>query len=212
MVMGWVAAQQFAGRSRKFVANTDLNSRAWSLRWSEDSDNEDLDDGIEFDENGDAIAKLTNKKDKGIQFTPSFGRHYFFYKKRLLIFWRTKDKQQINIGNVSEMEEISIQCYGRNPEILKELLAECRLKYIANDLNKTLIYRGGRKNGRADVGWTRCAARASRPFSTVVLDETVKAALVADMKDYLHQSTRRWYSNRGIPYRRGYLFYGTSIS
>jgi mitochondrial chaperone BCS1 len=28
------------------------------------------------------------------------------------------------------------------------------------------------------------------------------------MKDYLHPYTRRWYSNRGIPYRRGYLLYG----
>jgi chaperone BCS1 len=28
------------------------------------------------------------------------------------------------------------------------------------------------------------------------------------MRDYLHPYTRRWYSNRGIPYRRGYLLYG----
>lgn len=26
--------------------------------------------------------------------------------------------------------------------------------------------------------------------------------------DYLHPYTRRWYSNRGVPYRRGYLLHG----
>jgi len=42
----------------------------------------------------------------------------------------------------------------------------------------------------------------------VVLDESVKQSLLDDMRDYLHPHTRRWYSNRGIPYRRGYLLYG----
>ena len=36
----------------------------------------------------------------------------------------------------------------------------------------------------------------------------MKKNLLEDMRDYLHPSTRRWYSNRGIPYRRGYLLFG----
>lgn len=211
MVMGWIAKQKFAARSRRFVANTDINSRAWNLWWDAlDDDEDDSDACIEFNEDGEAVAKTGKggKQDKGVQYTPSFGVHYFWYKKRLLIFRRMRDTRQVSYGNVSELEEISLQSFGRNPQILKDLLAECRVKFIENDLNKTVIYRGGRKNGRAEVGWTRCAARASRPFSTVVLDEAVKESLVTDMREYLHQNTRRWYSNRGIPYRRGYLFYG----
>jgi chaperone BCS1 len=42
----------------------------------------------------------------------------------------------------------------------------------------------------------------------VVLDDVQKHAFIADIKEYLHPRTRRWYSNRGIPYRRGYMFYG----
>jgi chaperone BCS1 len=42
----------------------------------------------------------------------------------------------------------------------------------------------------------------------VVLDEAVKQSLLDDMNDYLNPYTRRWYSNRGIPYRRRYLLYG----
>ena len=45
-------------------------------------------------------------------------------------------------------------------------------------------------------------ARTSRPFSTVILNEKVKQDLIEDVTDYLNPATRRWYANRGIPYRR----------
>ncbi|EHL01437.1 putative mitochondrial chaperone BCS1-A [Glarea lozoyensis 74030] len=32
--------------------------------------------------------------------------------------------------------------------------------------------------------------------------------VLADINEYLNPTTARWYANRGIPYRRGYLFYG----
>jgi chaperone BCS1 len=51
-------------------------------------------------------------------------------------------------------------------------------------------------------------ARTSRPFSTVILNDKVKQDLIEDVTDYLNPATRRWYSNRGIPYRRGYLLHG----
>ncbi|OAX78057.1 hypothetical protein ACJ72_07640 [Emergomyces africanus] len=51
-------------------------------------------------------------------------------------------------------------------------------------------------------------ARHPRPMSTVVLDGKQKENFMNDVKDYLHPVSKRWYSNRGIPYRRGYLFSG----
>lgn len=43
---------------------------------------------------------------------------------------------------------------------------------------------------------------------TVVLDRSQKTRVLADINEYLHPSTPKWYANRGIPYRRGYLFHG----
>lgn len=43
---------------------------------------------------------------------------------------------------------------------------------------------------------------------TVVLDSTEKHDVLADINEYLHPSTPRWYASRGIPLRRGYLFHG----
>jgi chaperone BCS1 len=207
MIMSWVATQQFSKKSRRFVANTNLSSRYWWL-WSDNRDSDE--EGVEFDEEGNAVMTSSGKKEKKVQFTPSFGTHYFWYKKRLLIFRRSQDQRQAGWMSASEREEISISSFGRNPAILKELLDECRDNFSKNDVNKTIIYRGGLKvsGGSGEPTWTRCVSRVSRPFSTVVLDEEVKKSLLDDMRDYLHPLTRRWYSNRGIPYRRGYLLYG----
>jgi len=40
------------------------------------------------------------------------------------------------------------------------------------------------------------------------LDEGVKQEVIQDIRDFLHPFASRFYARRGIPYRRGYLFYG----
>lgn len=92
--------------------------------------------------------------------------------------------------------------------MLKELLTEARLEYAKKDANNTLIYRGTCRGGSTEPTWQRCLSRASRPLSTVILSEAKKKLLLEDIADYLSPATRRWYSNRGIPYRRGYLLCG----
>jgi len=199
MIMGWIARQRFAQASRRFVVNTKLGSR-YSWMWSWGSDEDDDDDSSSSD-------ALVSKK-KPLSYTPSFGSHYFWYKSRLLLFRRTQKQGDTNYF-VSDREEISLSCFGRNPRVLKELLQEAREEYLEKDEQKTVIYRGSVKasNG-GDPSWQRCMARVSRPFSTVILNEKVKKDLIADVTDYLDPATRRWYSNRGIPYRRGYLLHG----
>ncbi|KKY36754.1 putative mitochondrial chaperone bcs1 [Diaporthe ampelina] len=132
-----------------------------------------------------------------------------WYKGRVCIFRRDKGRdQQAGYMLVSEREEISVSCFGRDPWLLKELLMEARTQFTQRDEHKTLIYRGTIPAGTTTPAWQRCLARASRPFSTVILNDKVKQDLINDVQDYLNPATRRWYSNRGIPYRRGYLLYG----
>ncbi|KAK3381374.1 BCS1 N terminal-domain-containing protein [Podospora didyma] len=201
MLMGWVASQRFAKSARRFVVNTNLNSRSWFLwRWDDDDEQEEYGD--------DSEPVPSSEKKKALAYTPTFGSHWFWYKGRLLIFRRSQNQNQASFMAVSQSEEISISCFGRNPWILKELLHEARQAYMKRDEAKTLIYRGTTKTASADPSWQRCMARTSRPFSTVILNEKVKKDLIDDVTDYLNPATRRWYSNRGIPYRRGYLLHG----
>ncbi|CAJ2505303.1 Uu.00g126970.m01.CDS01 [Anthostomella pinea] len=201
ILMAWVAAQRFSQGARRFVVNTNLNSRSWYL-WSWDDDTEE-DDGVDDSQSGGR----NKKRKKALSYTPSFGSHYFWYRGRLLLFRRT-NRESNSYMLVSEREEISLSCLGRDPWILKELLLEARQQYIEKDEQKTLIYRGTTKSQSAEPTWQRCMARASRPFSTVILNEKTKNDLIEDVTDYLCPATQRWYANRGIPYRRGYLLHG----
>jgi mitochondrial chaperone BCS1 len=169
MMMAWVAKQNFAKKARRFVANTNLNSRMWWLLrdYGDEADEED-------DENGNSfINGLRGKKKKSLLFTPSFGSHYFWYKSRPFIFSRTQDRNQNSWGTVSERESISVSSFGRDTSLLKDLLDECRAAFQKEDNKRTIIYRGGLKKGTAEPAWTRCSARASRPFSTVVKNPNI---------------------------------------
>ncbi|OTA92840.1 hypothetical protein M434DRAFT_314161 [Hypoxylon sp. CO27-5] len=200
IIMAWVARQKFSQGSRRFVVNTNLNSRSYRLwNWS-DYDEEDEEEELREEE--------AARKKKALSYTPSFGSHYFWYRGRLLLFRRSSKEKQNSFMLVSQTEEISILCFGRNPWILKELLMEARQLYMKKDAEKTLIYRGTMKPGSMESTWQRCMARANRPFSTVILNEKVKKDLIEDVSDYLNPATQRWYSLRGIPYRRGYLLHG----
>ncbi|KAI1499498.1 BCS1 N terminal-domain-containing protein [Biscogniauxia marginata] len=196
ILMAWVAAQQFSRGARRFVVNTNTNSRFWYFwGWNDNEDNEGKHDDLE-------------DKKKNLSYTPSFGTHHFWYHGRLLQFRRTSNRDQQSSSLASEREEISLSCFGRDPKILKQLLMEAREKYLEKDEKKTLIYRGTRGSSYSDMTWQRCMARTPRPFSTVILNENKKKDIIDDVTDYLCPATQRWYANRGIPYRRGYLLYG----
>ena len=56
--------------------------------------------------------------------------------------------------------------------------------------------------------WDDGVTRPRRTLDAVTLETKLKDELVADIKAYLEQKTRKYYSNRGIPWRRGFLFHG----
>ncbi|OJJ48961.1 hypothetical protein ASPZODRAFT_129305 [Penicilliopsis zonata CBS 506.65] len=108
-------------------------------------------------------------------------------------------------------EQIAITVLGRSAAPIKSLIAEASREYFARQARSTTVRRPTPKmvrGGGRFAQWTKVAVRPSRPIETVVLDEGEKRRLLSDINEYLHPATRKWYANRGIPYRRGYLFYG----
>lgn len=204
MLMLWTTRQTFAQNTRHFIANTNVFSRnSYQWRYNEDDESDDEDDGAEVDEDCVSEKDGTSDKKNLLRFTPSPGRHWFWYKRRLLCFDRQENKEQQNFRNANECEVLSISCFGRDPTILKELLNDARAMYLKKDDLKTLIYRATTSHY-----WQRCMSRPNRPFSTVILPQDMKKNIITDAGDYLDRNTRRWYANRGIPYRRGYLLHG----
>jgi chaperone BCS1 len=134
---------------------------------------------------------------KTLYYTPWNGRFFMRYKGRLLVF-----RREHRAGEFSSREEVSISCFGRSPQVIKALLSECCTEYAKLVQDKTCLYE------HQDGTWTRSAVSNIRRISTVILDESKKKELLENITDFLNPTSQQWYSDRGIPYRRGYLLYG----
>jgi chaperone BCS1 len=108
------------------------------------------------------------------------------------------------ISTLSGNEPIVISCpsfiAGTKP--IQQFLQH--VKTMPAKDNTTTIYRPDGANSTWDAGITR----PSRNLNAVTLDAHVKDDLVKDIETYLAPETRKYYANRGIPWRRGFLFYG----
>lgn len=217
ILMWWMTRQPFCHKTRNFIVNTSVYSRSDYL-WRRDGDNDDESIGDDDDVDMSSVAGVgssdavlaANRGKHVLHYTPSSGSHWFWYKGTPLRFSRRQTKDKINLRNPSDQEELCVSSLGRNPAVLKQLLAEARLLYLSKDDRKTIIYRATSSHSSygTDTYWQRCMSRPNRDFSTVILPDKVKSDIIADAADYLEPATRRWYANRGIPYRRGYLLYG----
>ena len=204
-VMEWIRVQNVSKNSRKLIAKTGLEN-AWDLV--------DGDMGVpELDPQ--TLVNFSNWDAKvPPRFQPSFGIHLFFYKRRLFTLKR-ENKQVLQEsgwrGNMLRDEEnITLTCVGRSTQPIKDLIKVARDHYFNKEKSSTIVRRPAPKEqrGRGRSVWMKVATRPSRPMETVVLDREQKNRVLVDINEYLHPSTPRWYANRGIPYRRGYLFHG----
>jgi mitochondrial chaperone BCS1 len=138
---------------------------------------------------------------KPLHYSPWKGSFRFWYKGQPLVFRRV-EKTGESLWLAREKEEVSISCFGWSSQILKVLLDECRQQYLMRVRSKTLIFEN--RNGR----WRQSKERDIRPISTVLHDKKGKESLLDDIESFLDPDTRKWYADRGLPYRRGYLLYG----
>ncbi|KAH8805965.1 BCS1 N terminal-domain-containing protein [Xylogone sp. PMI_703] len=149
------------------------------------------------------------------RFTPAVGSHNFWHNGSYLQVRRKEvtmlDDLSSGTALFKDRELLTLSCFGRSPEPIKELIQHAKEQFHQGYHAKTIIKRPAQKDMRRFGGrgsWIKIAERPCRPMKTVVLDEAQKLELLADINEYLSPATARWYANRGIPYRRGYLFHG----
>ncbi|OZJ05905.1 hypothetical protein BZG36_01175 [Bifiguratus adelaidae] len=139
-----------------------------------------------------------------VYFLPAPGFHLFTYHSRIL--WLSRDRVSKSAsaasGTNAPLETIKIGTFGRSRHILERLVFEAQKKYIDRDQSRTVVYAADQYGA-----WRRTRSRPKRPLSTIVIPSSIKRHLLHDAHDFLR--SEQWYSDRGIPYRRGYLLYGT---
>ncbi|ERF75883.1 hypothetical protein EPUS_01249 [Endocarpon pusillum Z07020] len=146
------------------------------------------------------------------RYEPDTGYHWFRHKGHWFKFSRELNKVQGGwMGMmIQDQETVRLTVLGRSTKPIKDLILDTRDRNLSKQIAKTTVRRPSPKEqrGRGRQAWNKVAVRPSRPMGTVVLDSKQKAAILRDINDFLDPATTRWYSNRGIPYRRGILLYG----
>ncbi|GAA5837869.1 hypothetical protein JCM11251_004683 [Rhodosporidiobolus azoricus] len=132
---------------------------------------------------------------------PGPGTHYFRYKSAWFQVKRERATNMLDLNSGTPWETVHLTTLSRDRSLFPLLLSEARKLAQQAQVGRTVIYTAWgaewRPFGRP---------REKRLLESVVLDEGVKERVVEDVTAFMGRG--RWYSERGIPYRRGYLLHG----
>ncbi|KAG8753834.1 hypothetical protein FRC11_007106 [Ceratobasidium sp. 423] len=144
-----------------------------------------------------------NKDGSLAQYLPAHDtRHWMFYGSRLIRVKRSRMTMGGDYGPSYNVEKITLTLFTFSQTALQELIEKAGQEHRARDLAEIQIHIGDQYGN-----WKRLSSKPHRDFGSVVLDPGVKRQLLQDATEFLENE--RWYADRGIPYRRGYLLYGT---
>uniref|UniRef100_A0A6I8MZY8 Mitochondrial chaperone BCS1 n=1 Tax=Ornithorhynchus anatinus TaxID=9258 RepID=A0A6I8MZY8_ORNAN len=134
-------------------------------------------------------------------FVPSPGSHFIWYQRKWIQVERNREKQMVDLNTGSPWESVTLTALGTDRQIFIGILHEARKLALLECEGKTVMY------SAVGAEWRPLGApRRRRPLASVVLERGLAERIVRDVRDFIDNP--KWYSDRGIPYRRGYLLYG----
>lgn len=153
-----------------------------------------------------SVETSFEQKDTGLiktkyDFIPSVGTHFFRYGGTWIRVERTREQQTLDLHMGVPWETVTLTAFGRNKQMYFSILEEARQMALKKHEGKTIMYTA------MGSEWRQFGhPRKRRPIESVVLDTGVAERIVQDVKEFI--ANPGWYSDRGIPYRRGYLLHG----
>ncbi|KAK5118339.1 hypothetical protein LTR62_002852 [Meristemomyces frigidus] len=146
--------------------------------------------------------------DESLLFLPAAGAYAVYFNGYRMTLERVQtDGNGYYFARDQPQPGLVISCLSlwAGVQPIKEFLDFVEAEAVAARENFTTIYR---PVPAPSLGWDGGVSRPSRTLDAVTLDAGLKEALIRDVEAYLHPKTKRYYANRGIPWRRGYLFWG----
>lgn len=134
---------------------------------------------------------------------PGPGQHFIRYHGAFIHVNRQREANKTEIlgTNSRPFETTTLTTLYRDRAVFESIFREAHELAKRSVQGKTIIY-----NAKS-VAWERFGeARKKRPLDSVILERGVKERIVADIQDFI--ASEKWYADRGVPYRRGYLLYG----
>ncbi|XP_063882200.1 mitochondrial chaperone BCS1-like isoform X1 [Scylla paramamosain] len=142
-------------------------------------------------------GKITTRHD----FIPSVGEHFFWYGGTWLKVERTREQHTLDLQHGTPWETVTFTAFGKQKQLFHRIICEARDLAVKQNEGKTIMYTAYGSEWRQFGN-----PRKPRPLNSVVLDEGIAERILTDVQDFMNNP--EWYSNRGIPYRRGYLLHG----
>ncbi|XP_066603199.1 mitochondrial chaperone BCS1 [Prorops nasuta] len=134
-------------------------------------------------------------------FIPSIGTHFFWYHGNWIKVERTREQQTLDLHMGVPWETVQLTAFGRNKSLYFNILEEARQMALKEHEGKTIMYTA------MGSEWRQFGhPKNKRPTDSVVLDTGIAERIIKDCREFIENHS--WYSERGIPYRRGYLLYG----
>ncbi|CAL1547569.1 unnamed protein product [Lymnaea stagnalis] len=181
---------------RHFMITMEVTSRdkcyQWLLQWITKYGTKTQHLSVETEFHQSAAGQVKTR----FHFMPSPGNHYFWHKKNLIIVERNRDNKMVEL-----FETVTLTAFGRNREMFMNILDEARSLALQSAEGQTVMYNAIGPEWRP-LGYPR----RKRPLSSVILDRGVSERIYDDVQEFINNP--KWYAERGIPYRRGYLLYG----
>ncbi|KAG0045446.1 hypothetical protein BGZ83_009345 [Gryganskiella cystojenkinii] len=180
-ILNWLSDHPYAKKATQFSVSTTIARGAQMINGEE----------------GGGIAAAT-------YFLPAPGLHVFWYKDRLLWMYRERvgPSGTTVASSGGPVENITISTLGRSRDFIQSLILEAQSKFIDRDQARTVIFAADQYGN-----WRRTKSRPKRPLDTIVMDPKLKNYIVNDAKEFL--ASESWYAERGLPFRRGLLLYGS---
>ncbi len=127
------------------------------------------------------------------------------------VFLRFKGHWLIARPEREERKGQNEQLLGFSHSLTFKMLSNAR-PIIPELLRQAYEFTAGQSDGRVEIyvpsydGWNMAERRSARPLHSLIYEDTLLNDLQGDLKSFFDDRT--WYTDMGIPYRRGYLLHG----
>ncbi|KAJ3136714.1 hypothetical protein HDU90_003092 [Geranomyces variabilis] len=174
-------------------------SYAWFLQWMSAQ-------GARRNAHQLAVETSFVRRDNGsvqsnFSLVPGPGRHYIRYDGAWFQVERQRERNMIDLKSGTPWETITLTTLSRDRQLFAKMLEAAKGAALAKEEGKTVVYTSYGPEWRPFGN-----PRKRRPVASVVLSGGIAEDIVADVRAFL--TGGKWYHDRGIPYRRGYLLYG----
>ncbi|MCO5555825.1 hypothetical protein L7F22_009370 [Adiantum nelumboides] len=174
--------------------NEDEIKEAWASIQGKDSDD------IEKNEIQERKDEYPSMYGLGVHFYPATEETISFTFEGVR-FWASRQRELV--GDESWDETIKLYYLSLSSNPLRSIIKHARDLFKQSTRGRVSILRVDRYGH-----WHESGGMAKRSVDSVHLPFNIKERLLEDAKNFLSPETRRWYEERGIPYRRGYLLHG----